>query len=85
MNEKISGEVLRLNKPFMYRTISQELSNALAYPHMVINWKEKNRALFKWMDVQRWPVLFIFGLIDLLGVVNMIYGLLLIKPGKSDC
>ena len=83
MNEKISGEVLRLNKPFMYRTISQELSNALAYPYMVINWKEKNRALFKWMDVQRWPILFIFGLIALVGVVNIISALAMIIIDKT--
>ena len=83
MNEKISGEVLRLNKPFMYRTISQALSNALAYPYMVINWKEKNRALFKWMDVQRWPILFIFGLIALVGVVNIISALAMIIIDKT--
>ena len=54
------------------------LNNELPYPHMVMNWKEKNRALFKWMNIQRWPILFIFGLIALVGVVNIISALSMI-------
>lgn len=83
MDGTISGEVLRLNEANQYRTISQELSNALAYPYMVINWKEKNRALFKWMDVQRWPILFIFGLIALVGVVNIVSALAMVIIDKT--
>ncbi len=83
MDGKISGEVLRLNDPDLYRSISKDLSNQLAYPYMVINWKEKNRALFKWMDVQRWPILFIFGLIALVGVVNIISALAMIIIDKT--
>jgi lipoprotein-releasing system permease protein len=48
-----------------------------------MTWKEKNRALFKWMDIQRWPIMFIFGLIALVGVVNIISALAMIIVDKT--
>ncbi len=44
--------------------------------------EEKTR-LFKWMDVQRWPILFIFGLIALVGVVNIISALAMVIIDKT--
>ena len=48
-----------------------------------MTWKEKNRALFKWMNVQRWPILFIFSLIALVGIVNIISALAMIVLDKT--
>ena len=50
---------------------------------MVMTWKEKNSALFKWMNIQRWPILFIFGLIGLVGLVNIISSFAMIIVDKS--
>ena len=83
MNGKVSGHILRVNDPNRVTDLSESLESALAYPYMVMTWKEKNRALFKWMDVQRWPILFIFGLIALVGVVNIISALAMIVLDKT--
>ena len=48
-----------------------------------MSWKEKNRALFKWMDIQRLPILIIFGLITLVGLVNIISALAMIIIDKT--
>ncbi len=83
MDGMVSGHILRLSDSKNVRELSESLESALAYPYMVITWKEKNRALFKWMDVQRWPILFIFGLIALVGVVNIISALAMIVLDKT--
>ncbi|MBC8345380.1 MAG: ABC transporter permease [Candidatus Marinimicrobia bacterium] len=79
----VSGHILRLNDSALVNDFSQLLGEELAYPYMVMTWKEKNRALFKWMDVQRWPILFIFSLIALVGIVNIISALAMIVLDKT--
>ena len=83
MNGKVSGQILRLNKSKWADDLSRSLKNALAYPYMVMTWKEKNRSLFKWMNVQRWPILFIFSLIAMVGLVNIISALAMIVLDKT--
>ena len=83
MEGKVSGHVLRMKDPALANDFSQLLGEELAYPYMVMTWKEKNRALFKWMDVQRWPILFIFSLIALVGIVNIISALAMIVVDKT--
>ena len=83
MEGKVSGHVLRMKDPALSNDFSQLLGEELAYPYMVMTWKEKNRALFKWMDVQRWPILFIFSLIALVGIVNIISALAMIVLDKT--
>ena len=83
MGNSVSGYVLRVEDTSMLDDITASLNNELSYPHMVMNWKEKNRSLFKWMSIQRWPILFIFGLIALVGVVNIISALSMIVIEKT--
>ena len=83
MKKKVSGHILNLKKPNNYKSLSKLLSNQLPYPYMVMSWKEKNRVLFKWMDIQRLPILIIFGLITFVGLVNIISALAMIIIDKT--
>jgi len=83
MNEKVSGQILRLSESKLANELSEFLKKDLAYPYMVMTWKEKNRSLFKWMDIQRWPILFIFSLIAMVGLVNIISALAMIVLDKT--
>ena len=83
MEGKVSGHIIRLNDHRQYKSIAKLLENTLSYPYMVLTWKEKNQTLFRWMDVQRWPILFIFGLIALVGFVNIISALAMIIIDKT--
>ena len=83
MNEKVSGQILRLSEAKRANELSKSFKNDLAYPYMVMTWKEKNRSLFKWMDIQRWPILFIFSLIAMVGLVNIISALAMIVLDKT--
>ena len=83
MNEKVSGQILRLSESKWANELSEFLKKDLAYPYMVMTWKEKNRSLFKWMDIQRWPILFIFSLIAMVGLVNIVSALAMIVLDKT--
>jgi lipoprotein-releasing system permease protein len=83
LNEKISGYVIRLKKIDNYNVINKTVSSNISYPLMSMTWKEKNRALYKWLNVQRWPILFIFSLITLVAIINIISSLSMIVVDKT--
>ena len=83
MKKSVSGYILRMQDINMLDRVMSSLNDQLSYPYMIMNWKEKNRALFKWMSVQRWPILFIFGLIALVGIVNIVSALSMIIIDKT--
>tara|TARA_B100000614_G_scaffold46928_1_gene39936 strand:- start:2416 stop:3519 length:1104 start_codon:yes stop_codon:yes gene_type:complete len=83
LSEKISGYVLRLDDIDNYSKINNKISSDISYPLMSITWKEKNRALYKWLNIQRWPILFIFSLITLVAIINIVSSLSMIVVDKT--
>ena len=83
LDKKISGYVLRLKNLNDLNTIFKSISSNISYPLMSITWKEKNRALYKWLSVQRRPILFIFSLITLVAVINIVSSLSMIVIDKN--
>ena len=83
MEEQISGYILRLKNVGELYNINKLINSNISYPLMSMSWKEKNRALYKWLKVQRWPILFIFGLITLVAIVNIASSLLMIIIDKT--
>lgn len=72
-----------VNDPEQVFSLSADLDQQLQYPYYVLNWKEKHRILFDWIRVQRWPILIIFGLIALVGIVNITAALSMIILEKT--
>ena len=83
MEEQISGYILRLKNVGELDNINKLINSNISYPLMSMSWKEKNKALYKWLKVQRWPILFIFGLITLVAIVNIASSLLMIIIDKT--
>ena len=83
LSEKISGYVIRLNDMDNYGDINHMISSDISYPLMSITWKEKNKALYKWLNIQRWPILFIFSLITLVAIINIVSSLSMIVVDKT--
>ncbi len=49
----------------------QNLSIDIPYPFYFETWKERHALLFEWMMVQQWPAYIMFGLITLVGLINL--------------
>ena len=56
----------------------------IKYPYYYETWKEKHALLFDWISLQRWPAYLMFGLISLVGLMNLIAALAMIIIEKTN-
>ena len=68
----IDGLNLRIKNLQDIDEITQYLDSNLLYPLNYITWKEKNSSLYKWINMQKFPILLIFGIIAFVSFVNII-------------
>jgi len=78
MEKQISGLMLLFKNSALAGAAYSQLEAELDYPWYVMSWKDKHHILFDWIRVQRWPILFIFGLIAFVGVVNIVSAMAMI-------
>ena len=64
---------------------NEELSSKVKvqYPYYYESWKEKHALLFEWISLQRWPAYFMFGLIAIVGLVNLVAAISMIIIEKT--
>lgn len=77
-NEFISGWII-------YSDINS-LDNfpELPYPFILDTWKDRHKLLFDWIKLQRWPAMITFGLIAIIGIVNILASLSMIIFEKKS-
>ena len=56
----------------------------MPYPFVLDTWKERHKLLFDWIKLQRWPAMITFGLIAIIGVVNILASLAMIIFEKKS-
>jgi len=77
-NDYISGWII-------YSDInSVENLPSMPYPFVLDTWKERHKLLFDWIKLQRWPAMITFGLIAIIGVVNILASLAMIIFEKKS-
>ncbi len=79
----ISGVDIRLNVPEAVEIIADKMTDEFGYPLKARTWREDNPFLFSWMKSQRLPILIAFGMIILVGSINLISTLVLIVYEKQ--
>ena len=75
-NNFVSGMILNDANISMIR-------KEISYPYFYESWRERHALLFEWIDIQRWPAYIMFGLIALVGIVNIIAAIAMIITEKS--
>jgi lipoprotein-releasing system permease protein len=80
--DQVSGRILTLPDPQQVTAVYRYLEDQLPYPYYVLSWRDKHRVLFDWMNIQKWPILIVFGMIALVGVVNIVSALSMIVIEK---
>lgn len=74
---EVSGLILNSILPSKFKLDVQ-------YPYYFETWKDKHSLLFEWISVQRWPAYIMFGLIALVGIVNLIAAITMIIIEKTN-
>ena len=82
MEKNISGKVVYLSQNDI-SSFPLLINEKLRYPYYATSWKEKHHTLFKWLEVQKFPIIIIFGMISLVAVVNIISALTMIVLDKT--
>lgn len=77
-NGRVSGHMLFTNNLDDVQTLYQHLESGLGYPYFILSWIDKHKILFDWINLQKWPILIIFGMISFVGIVNIISSLSMI-------
>ena len=67
---------------FSKETFNQTLPD-ISYPYVIETWRQRHALLFEWIQIQRWPAFIMFGLIALVGIVNIIAALAMIIVEKK--
>ncbi len=55
----------------------------ISYPYFFESWRNRHAMLFEWIALQRWPAYIMFGLIALVGIVNIMAAIAMIILEKS--
>ena len=76
-SNEVSG--LIVNNEFL-----SQYEKRINYPYHLETWKERHSLLFEWINLQRWPAYLMFGLIALVGLVNLIASIAMIIIEKSS-
>jgi len=82
VEEKITGKIIYLAQN-NFSLFTKILNEKLSYPYYSTSWKEKHNTLFKWLEVQKLPIIIIFGMISLVAIVNIVSALTMIALDKT--
>ncbi len=74
-NNSVSGLIVNDDIP--------AIRNKISYPYFFETWRDRHSLLFEWISLQRWPAYIMFGLIALVGIVNIIAAIAMIILEKS--
>lgn len=78
LDNAFHGEVFFLKDLTSASNLKRTLESRLGYPFYISTWKNKHQVLFDWMNLQKWPILIIFGMIAFVGLVNIMSALTMI-------
>jgi len=82
MKSQVSGYVINSKEP-LYEII-ERLNNYIRYPYYLESWKERHRIIFDWINIQRLPIIIIFGLISLVAITNIMATISMIIREKNS-
>ena len=82
VEEKITGKIVYFTQN-NFSSITEILNEKIRYPYFSTSWKEKHHTLFKWLEVQKLPIIVIFGMISLVAIVNIVSALTMITLDKT--
>ena len=75
--DQVSGFILNSE-------VTSQIIDNINYPYHLETWMERHDLLFEWIALQRWPAYLMFGLIALVGLVNLIASIAMIIIEKSS-
>jgi len=82
MDDYVTGYVINSNEKL--ENIIDGLNDFVRYPYYFESWKDRHRVIFEWINIQRLPIIIIFGLIALVAITNIMATISMIIREKNS-
>ena len=82
MDNQVSGYVINSKEPLI--VLNEKLNDHIRYPYYLESWKDRHRIIFDWINIQRLPIIIIFGLIALVAITNIMATISMIIREKNS-
>lgn len=83
MGDSFSGYQMIVEEPNKVDEVAKRINETLGFPYHAITWNDLHSNLFKWLKVQRIPILIVFGLIAVVAIFNVVSSLMMIVIEKT--
>ncbi|MCW8849984.1 MAG: ABC transporter permease [Melioribacteraceae bacterium] len=83
LDNEVTGYNINLYDETKIDSVKNELSSMLSYPFYVRTYKEINRHIFTWLELQQKPIPIVLGLIIIVAVFNIVGALLMLIIQKT--
>ena len=77
----VSGYIINPNDESDF--LINDLNEIIKYPYFLESWRDRHQIIFQWINTQKIPIIIIFGLIALVGVINILATISLMINEKS--
>ncbi|MBK8947131.1 MAG: ABC transporter permease [Ignavibacteriae bacterium] len=84
INDEISGYNINVKNITEIDSLSEKLQNILPYPHYVRTYREINKHIFTWLELQQKPIPIVLGLIIIVAIFNIVGALLMLIIQKTE-
>jgi len=81
--ENFTGFQMQIDNPENARKVASLINQKLGFPYHAFSWDDLHENLFKWLEVQRFPIIIVFGLIVLVALFNLVSALTMIVIEKT--
>jgi len=81
MRGMVSGYIINSNDELNF--LINDLNEIIKYPYFLESWRDRHQIIFQWINTQKIPIIIIFGLIALVGVINILATISLMINEKS--
>ena len=81
MKGMVSGYIINSNNDL--DSFVDDLNEIIKYPYFIESWKDRHQIIFQWINTQKLPIIIIFSLIALVGIINVLATISLMISEKS--
>jgi lipoprotein-releasing system permease protein len=84
LDNEVTGYNINLENPEEIDSVKLVLSDMLSYPYYVRSYRDINKHIFTWLELQQKPVPIVLGLIIIVAVFNIVGAVLMLIVQKTS-
>lgn len=83
MGNRVNGVEIKLDDYQNAGDVAHRISDRLGYPYHALSWRDLNRTLFSWMEIEKWAAFVILSLIIMVAAFNIASTMIMVTMEKT--